>query len=81
MVIQFEFLRIYKRSGRMKIYFLVLMHNLTKTLHWMTIVFLKENFYTENAYDSSKWDAFKSNDGVAADAIKDEWESSLKAWL
>lgn len=43
--------------------------------------FLKENFYTDNTFDSSKWDSFKSNDGVAADAIKDEWNSSLKAWL
>ena len=44
--------------------------------------FLKENFYTNNKFDSQKWNAFKAEDGgVGADAVIDEWKSDLEAWL
>ena len=44
--------------------------------------FLKENFYTNNKFDSNLWEAFKAQDGgVGADAVIDEWKSGLEAWL
>jgi hypothetical protein len=44
--------------------------------------FLKENFYTNNKFDETKWNAFKAEDGgVGADAVIDEWKSGLEAWL
>ena len=44
--------------------------------------FIKDNFYTNNQYDSNLWEAFKATDGgVGADAILDEWRSGLEAWL
>ena len=44
--------------------------------------FLKENFYTNNQFDSNLWESFKAEDGgVGADAVVDEWRSGLEAWL
>ena len=43
--------------------------------------FLKDNFYTNNIFDQTKWDTFKNGDPTAADSIKNEWTSSLEAWM
>ena len=43
--------------------------------------FLKENFYTNNIFDQTKWDTFQKGDPTAADSIKNEWTSSLEAWM
>ena len=43
--------------------------------------FLKDNFYTNNQFDQTKWNTFKLGNETAADRIKDEWTSSLEAWM
>ena len=43
--------------------------------------FLKDNFYTNNIFDQTKWNTFRNGNETAADAIKNEWTSSLEAWM